>query len=344
MLWGKMRQERIYELDILRSLALFLLFLHHGGLYGVKVLQKSIKFLQPYIGYFIVGAFIFLAGYLSAVTIKKYPKPDRFRYLKSRFLRIHPPYLVALALFILLLEVQVDLRELIIHIFGLQILLAPLVGTPIFTLWFVGMILMFFYQFFFFQLTFESTSGLILSIIMILAGSLILNNWFQLFEYRYFIFFPIFAIGILCERINILPVLLTSRYMLIDRFIIFILGTIFMALANSRTGTSITFISVLGTNVFILTSIMLVLGLAKKVVDTKIGLNLFSLISVSSYFAFLFHRPIWKILTSFMNFRSHNLLFLYTVIVGTPIVIIVSYYSQKAYNHMLGFLDRRSLH
>ena len=335
-----MRLERIHELDILRSLALVLLFLHHGGLYGVEVLQMSTKFLQPYIGCFIVGAFIFLAGYLSAVTIKKYPKPDRFRYLKSRFLRIYPPYLVALVLFILLLEVQVSLRELIVHILGLQILLAPLVGTPIFTLWFVGMILLFFYQFFFLQLKFESISGLILSIMLILGGSIILNFWFQLFEFRFFIFFPIFAVGILCERINILPVLMTSRFMLIDKLVFFILGTIFMALANSRTGMSLTFISVLGTDLFILTSIMLVLSLAKKVVDAKIGLGLFTFISVSSYFAFLFHRPIWKILTCFINFRSHNLLFLYTVIVGTPIVIIVSYYLQKTYNHILEFLNR----
>ena len=338
-----MRQERIYELDILRSLALFLLFLHHGGIYGVEGLQISIKFLQPYIGNLIVGAFIFLAGYLSAVTMKKYPKPDRFRYLKSRFLRIYPPYLVALALFILLLEVQVGLRELIVHILGLQILFAPLVGTPILTLWFVGMILLFFYQFFFLQLKFESISGLVLSIILIFGGSLILNSCFQLFEFRYFIFFPIFAVGILCERSNILPVLTTSRFMFIDKLIIFILGTIFMVLANSRTGMSLTFISVLGTDIFILTSIILVLSLAKKVVDAKIGLSLFSFISVSSYFAFLFHRPIWKILDSFVNFHSHNLLFLYTVIVGTPIVIIVSYYSQKAYNHILEFLNRRSL-
>ena len=335
-----MRLERIHELDILRSLALVLLFLHHGGLYGVEVVQMSIKFLQPYIGCFIIGAFIFLAGYLSAVTIKKYPKPDRFRYLKSRFLRIYPPYLVALVLFILLLEVQVNLSELIVHILGLQILLAPLVGTPIFTLWFVGMILLFFYQFFFLQLKFESILGLVLSIMLILGGSIILNSWFQLFEFRYFIFFPIFAVGILCERINILPVLMTSRFLLIDKLIIFILGTIFMALANSQTGMSLTFISVLGTNLFILTSIMLVLSLAKKVVDAKIGLNLFTFISVSSYFAFLFHRPIWKILTSFVKFRSHNRLFLYTVIVGTPIVIIVSYYLQKTYNHLLEFLKR----
>lgn len=337
-----MRLERIYELDILRSLAIVLLFLHHGGLYGVEVLQMSLKFLQPYIGCFIIGAFIFLAGYLSAVTIKKYPKPDRFRYLKTRFLRIYPPYLVALVLFILLLEVQVTLRELIVHILGLQILLAPLVGTPIFTLWFVGMIMLFFYQFFFLQLKLESMSGLVLSIMLIYGGSVILNSWFQLFEFRYFIFFPIFAVGILCERTNILPVLMASRFMLIDKFIIFILGTIFMALANSRTGMALTFISVLGTNLFILTSIMLALGLAKKVVDAKIGLSLFSLISVSSYFAFLFHRPILKILTSFMTFRSHNLLFLYTVIVGTPIVIIVSYNLQKTYNHILEFLNRRS--
>jgi len=335
-----MRLERIHELDILRSFALVLLFLHHGGIYGIEVLQMSIKFLQPYIGCFIVGAFIFLAGYLSAVTIKKYPKPDRFRYLKSRFLRIYPPYLVALVLFILLLEVQVSLPELIVHILGLQVLLAPLVGTPIFTLWFVGMILLFFYQFFFLQLKFESISGLALSIILILGGSIILNNWFQLLEFRYFFFFPIFAVGILCERINILPVLMTSRFMLIDKLIIFILGTIFMALANNQTGMSLTFISVLGTDLFILTSIMLVLSLAKKVVDAKIGLSLFSFISVSSYFAFLFHRPIWKILTSFISFRSHNLLSLYMVIVGTPIVIIVSYYLQKTYNHILEFLNR----
>ena len=319
---------------------MILLFLHHGGLYGVEVLHMSIKFLQPFIGYFIIGAFIFLAGYLSAVTIKKYPKSDRFRYLKSRFLRIYPPYLVALVLFILLLEVRVSLSELIVHILGLQILLAPLVGTPIFTLWFVGMILLFFYQFFFLQLEVESMSSLVLSIVLILGGSILLNRWFQLFEYRYFIFFPIFAVGILCERTQILPVLMTSRFMLMDKLILFLLGTIFMALTNNQTGMSLTVISVLGTDLFILTSILLVLSLAKKVADAKIGLNLFTFISVSSYFAFLFHRPIWMILTSFIDFRSHNLLFLYTVIIGTPIVIFVSYHLQKTYNYILEFLKR----
>ena len=44
---------------------MFLLFLHHGALYGVEALQRSIKFQQPNIGCFIIGAFIFLALFIS---------------------------------------------------------------------------------------------------------------------------------------------------------------------------------------------------------------------------------------------------------------------------------------
>jgi len=93
-------KRRIEYLDVSRGLACLLVFFYHTAV-NITV------FGVPFYGYHGVHLFFVLSGYLLAgkfvpALVGIAPLPSVKGYLRSRFLRIYPPYLVCLAVFVLL--------------------------------------------------------------------------------------------------------------------------------------------------------------------------------------------------------------------------------------------------
>ena len=80
------RAEYIPEFDLLRSLAIGLLFFHHGGLYNLSFFGIPLTALNHYVELFLLGSFTFLSGYLMVHSVEGKSLSD---FLKSRLLRIY---------------------------------------------------------------------------------------------------------------------------------------------------------------------------------------------------------------------------------------------------------------
>ncbi|MGZ7169405.1 MAG: acyltransferase family protein, partial [Halobacteriota archaeon] len=158
------RPRRLLELDALRALAIILILVHHLAGYAYT---PSLLELVDRIDYHIFPLFFFgLSLFFFASGYALYYNHTTFNtmravggFLKKRAIRIYPLYWIAIAAFIVL-GIGAwgnNIAWIIAQICGAQGLLAPRFGTPVITLWFIGVILLF-YLIYPFVVSFSSTS------------------------------------------------------------------------------------------------------------------------------------------------------------------------------------------
>jgi peptidoglycan/LPS O-acetylase OafA/YrhL len=332
--------KRILEFDVLRSIAIILLFFHHGGIYNFSIFGFPLSPLTHYVELFLLGSFIFMAGYLTVGSLEKKRENAVLDFIRSKVIRIYVPYLGALALFILLLGVKVSKTDLAAHLLGAQILLAPRETHPIFTLWYVGLILVYYVLFSILLKYIPKTGTLLLAFILIFGAAFLVRMRWDFIERRFFYYFFVYASGILCAKTNLLTRMISTRYFLIDKLIIFGIGVAVFTPFHVLEDQALSLPLVLSINLYVVSAVLLALNLSRLLVSHTANLRLFSYISTASFFAYLLHRPVWKILGEFYSTHSIPIMFTYLTLVGSTIVLVVSYYLQKLYNNYADSLDQ----
>lgn len=221
-----MADDRLPELDILRivSILIVVILIHIPNNYAYPFyieLNQYTGFLLHTLGIDIaMGSFVFLSGfslYLNKDN-RNINSPNRLKnFLKKRFLRIFPLYWIALIVFLILIaDPDMNFMFTLAHVFGLQIIVAPMYGWPILTLWFIGIIVI--YYLIFIILSFMgSLKKIIPSALVILFFFVILNLYFGLVEYRFFLYYIIFIAGIIGADIYISPQFKKTKEFLINK-------------------------------------------------------------------------------------------------------------------------------
>jgi peptidoglycan/LPS O-acetylase OafA/YrhL len=202
------KKERFIEIDALKFVALLLILYTHSEGYIVQIpLLEWFRIGGMYTG---LGLFIFLSGYglqLSATSRIRQGKFNTIQFLKRRLIRIYPLYLIALVSYIVLFQYLniyhsewdfSPIKEVfVIHLLSLQTILHPYF-PQIPTLWFIGMLMPFYL---FFALTAQNkTLKFTLIHIAIFAALLFSNFTFNIIDTRLFLYYPIFLLGCLCSR------------------------------------------------------------------------------------------------------------------------------------------------
>jgi hypothetical protein len=134
--------KRILELDVIRAFAIVLIvFSHLPPINGFPV-DPIVKYWSAIVG---VSLFLFISGIVLS------PPKDIKSFYKKRALRIYPPYLIIMALYVVIqyslpdvartLGIYLNPTDLVINLVGLQAVLnVPSYGV----LWFVGVILVYY--------------------------------------------------------------------------------------------------------------------------------------------------------------------------------------------------------
>jgi len=217
------RAEYIPEFDLLRSLAIGLLFFHHGGLYNLSLFGLPLTALNHYDELFLLGSFTFLSGYLMVHSIEGKFLTD---FLKGRLLRIYLPHLVALVLFLLMLDINIDETGLLVHLMGAQIVLSPALTSPILTLWYIGLILAYSVIFGILVKLFPRLPVLIAAMLGVLLQAGLARQEFSLFARRFFYYYPVFAAGLLAAKTGLLERLTSARFFLLDKLALLVIGVL----------------------------------------------------------------------------------------------------------------------
>ena len=331
-------KERMLEIDLLRiiSIMIVVLMIHIPNNYGYNFYIE----LDRYTGFFLhtlgidiaLGSFTFLSGfglYVQKSNREINSSEKLFAFLRKRFLRIYPLYWIALILFFIFFDFYwgMNVVYLVAHFLGLQMIVAPSFSSPIWTLWFIGIIVIY-YLIFILLSYLGSIRKIIPASLIILAFFLFLHFNFNLVEYRFFVYYPTFILGIITAEIYISPYLsktkenITNIHHLIPLIIIIcsvIIGWIlytslarltyltylrtyrtqFLGSIVNQQLTVFEFVTIilltdyviLAFIVFILAIFNLSIRVSTLVIDKMHISRALFLVSYSTYAVYLFHRP-----------------------------------------------------
>lgn len=272
-----------------------------------------------------LGVFVFISGLVLGGRKVSLKHADFKNFYLRRLLRIYPLYLVAL--FIFVFAGLTDGRTAVASVFGLSMFLGP---AP-YTLWFVAMLLLF-YVLAPLLISQASNTSRFLAIFGItwflfgLAGWLLPNA-----DKRPFIYFPVFAAGLIWSRLQQQPtywwgvMLGGGALLVIAADLVLEPGLVSVLLAA--------FVALLGaTSVYVLTDRLL----------PELGKNrTLQMISYASFGMYLFHRPIFGWMVELVANQALVRQLAYLCCVCLPVVILVAWLLQRAYNGLLSHIDAK---
>jgi len=332
-------------------------------------------FLVNNIGIYVsMGSFVFVSGfglYLNPNNRHINSTKKLLTFLKKRFIRIFPFYWIAIVLFLFFVGyLSIDPLYLLFHFLGMQIIVAPYFGPPMLTLWFIGIIVIF-YLIYVVLNSLGTIERIIPASIGILFFFVFLKEFFGLVEYRFFFYYFIFIAGIVAAHIYTSPLYnrFKERLREIPRVILLLvpLCTAILGFITFQFLTQFcfsTFISEFGNynlhfiletnpdffqlaaiifllNLVIIAFIFFAISLLNFIFRTfrlifskrKIE-SIVSEIAYSTYCVYLFHRIFLVIFTAIMtnglNLDMRELDNYYLVLIFIPFIFLFSYLIQKA--------------
>ena len=385
-----MVETRLVEIDMLRivSILIVVIMIHVPLNYAYNFyndLDQFGVFIVNNVGiYAAMGSFVFASGfglYLNPSNREINSTKKILTFLKKRVLRIFPLYWCALVLFLFFLDyLRIDSFYLLAHVLGLQIVVAPEFGPPILTLWFIGVIILYYLTYVILNLV-GSIKRIIPVSVAVLFFFVMLNGVFGLVEYRFFFYYSMFIAGIavagfftsphydgIRERLIEIPKAASLAIPLclavLFYFLIGFLCQFCYSTLNSRFGT-VHIESILEWNsdfielvsVFLLFDLIMIsfvvfalssFNFAFRALELKFSKSrvesIISSIAYSTYCVYLFHR-IFLIIFDFVLTDGLNVdIFarenFYLVLVFVPFIFLFSYLIQKGSDRAIGYASR----
>ncbi|MHA1475066.1 MAG: acyltransferase family protein, partial [Promethearchaeota archaeon] len=379
------------ELDILRiiSCLIVVIIIHIPNNYAYPFYMD----LSVYMGYLLhtlgisvsMGSFVFISGfslYLSKSNRNLNSKEKIKNFLKKRFLRIFPLYWLALIIYLIIFhDSSMSFIYGVAHVFGLQMIFAPMGGDPIWTIWFIGIIVIY-YLIFILLSYLDSLKKVIPASILIQAVFVALNLLFDMVDYRFFLYYNIFILGIIMAKVYIstqftkvkesltqknknLPLFFVCLMAVISIPLYFVLAQFRYNYFNSNYGGRFLFLVIEMqpgifevASAFVLTQLIivfyligslsllyLVMKILRKIFKEEKINKIISVISYSTFGVYLFHRPIIillsAIVTGIFNVDMLARGNFYIALLFVPIIFLFSYYLQKMVDWRVARFNKR---
>jgi peptidoglycan/LPS O-acetylase OafA/YrhL len=199
-------KNKIIAFDFLRALAILMIIPAHLSNFLFSTDSKlGLYAFDPYLANMGLGLFIFMSGYLLYYHNNSIDSfKDIISFYKKRLLRIFPLYWAALATFTIVFfvfapklnsgfvfpnaENVFSFSNILMHALGLQILLAPAYVSPMLTLYFIGLIIIFYIIYPFIIMLSKDSKGLLIISSIIFLGTLLLSKTLNIIEHRFLCF------------------------------------------------------------------------------------------------------------------------------------------------------------
>jgi peptidoglycan/LPS O-acetylase OafA/YrhL len=351
--------KRLIELDALRAVAILMILFDFGHL-DIYVANPTFTYIITTITYhfplslFGLSLFIFISGFVlchnnTAISNRK----DAISFLKKRVIRIYPLYWVAIAAFIGLGISYWDKYTTIIQICGAQGLLSPRFGGPVDTLWFIGVILLYYLLYLVFAALSYNTKYMFSAMLGFFFFFAILRLAFSIVEFRFFVYYAIFIAGIIARRYNLLYgrdakksstvyaiFLLIATLAVTSLHRIALVSYVYAELEFTSTPLNVqTVLIITLANALALLFIYASFNIARLSLPliSKTTLKLILAISLSSYCVYLFHRPFLLVITAALGVThlaalAQNIIIL---VCGIPLLFLFGYALQVRENSLV---------
>ena len=324
-------KPRLQEFEALRALSIVLLLALHSEIFGIQVFGYEVGHFAEFVGAFLLGSFFFLAGYFENSSLQK-NKDNIFYFIRAKFIRIFPPYWLALLASIFIMEFSLKKRfDLSVYILNLQFIFSPAFVKQILTLWYLSIVVAYYFIFGILAVRTKSNAALLVWSAVVFGAAYILHLTTDLLDARFFQYYFIFLAGIYFSRYEeIREILFKLRF--IYKIGIAALGAWLFWLVQAARYQVIDGLYLLAVDIFILGWVLMWLTIFRKPVGSW---HIWSLISTASFFAYLYHRPLWKLMQSFFVLQSVQDEALFRFLPGSLVVLIVCYFLQRGYDRIL---------
>ena len=323
-------EQRLQEFEALRALSILLLLTLHSDVLSLQVFGFELGPISHFVSAFLLGSFFFLAGYFHEVSMQKRGQ-NPFSYITSKFVRIFPPYWLALALFIFIMGYTLKRFDLSVYLLNLQFIFSPVFVKPLLTLWYISVVVGYYVIFGILTHFTKSNTALWIWSVILFGAAYALHEMTGLLDGRFFQNYFIFLAGIYFSRFQQVRERLFSLNF-IYKIVIALLGVWLFRLVLVAEYRVTNGFYLLAVNFYILGWVWMWLGIFR----TRVGAwRIWSPISTASFFAYLYHRPIWYILIPLLAGRLGVSAIIFQIIPGSITVLVVCYFLQKGYDAIL---------
>lgn len=203
--------SRILILDSVKAAAIILIVFIHLYNYLLHPPVAGCHDLIALLSFLALAGFTFVSGYtIHASNSGVRTREDVIGFYKKRVLRVYPLYLIALATFFVCFQMlrlfpplELSPAGWAINALCLQVLLAPAFTDPVFTLWFVGFIMVLYLLYPVIMAPARSARGIILISGGIFALLAVLHFLLNIVDVRLLQYYFFFIAGIVASRSNI---------------------------------------------------------------------------------------------------------------------------------------------
>jgi len=324
-------RKRLIEFESLRGLSIVLLLTLHSEIIGASAFGVSLDPLAKFVGAFLLGSFFFLAGYFMDMSLQK-SRDNMFGFVKSRFIRIFPPYWLSMLFFIKLFTLK--RIDLIVYLLNLQAVFSPEFVKPLLTLWYISMLVVYYVIFGILIWRTKSNKSLLFLSIVIFAIVYILHLISGLFDVRFFRYFFIFLAGVYFYRFENVRELLFN-IPLFYKAIAAVVGSWLFWLVQINELPMTNGLYLLVVDFFILSWALTWLSIFRLPIGAW---KIWALLSTASYFAYLFHRPLWYLLQLIFDVEAWGGEAMFNFTIGSIVTLIVGYFLQRGYDRLLAAL------
>lgn len=201
--------ERLLFLDAIKAFAILLvIFVHMQNFLSAVVTTNYLLF--EILKFIALACFTFASGYaIYANNTTLGNRKEILHFYKKRIVRIYPLYLAALFVYFLCFQVlglfhaiHYTVLEWVANICCLQVVLAPAYIEPIFTLWFIGFIMMLYAMYPLFSRRSDRMGKRLVLAVGIFGVLAVLHLFLNIIDYRFFLYYFFFIAGIAAAEEN----------------------------------------------------------------------------------------------------------------------------------------------
>ena len=321
-----METKRLIGFDFVRVVAIFIVIgIYHNTdyarIYDYEYIVKPLVYSS-------LGVFTFLSGFLLASKYSFIEKGTVMLFYKKRILRVWP--LFVLSSLILLLFHFNSLVPTVKGIFGIS----PFWGPAPLTMWYVAMLLSLYLLTPFVAVGGAKKQCIRAALVMSVIGCI--QILFGTVVPKTFNYFTVYFIGLILGR-NLYgqTLLLMKNKGGLCIFAIWILSLITDILTKNVWVESIS--GVLGIGGMLYMS----LYLSDKLAHNKKFVKVTTILSYSSFCAYLFHREVIGAMLRVYNPQEGLPMFIYILLVGVPLSFLFAFFVQKYYDTLIQALSKK---
>lgn len=273
-----------------------------------------------------LGLFVLISGYLMGRGTAPTDRRSLLDFYVRRLIRIYPPYLFALVLYLVM-----RLTGVMTVVKG-ALLLGMVVPPPPPTLWFVGMIVLFYVITPALLWLATRPARMIVAVVVASALLWLLEATTPIVDPRLPLYLPVYAAGVLLARFEPLRVTRTAWLALLAAVAAATLLTLLPSDPSRPVDQSFwmaPFALVASVTVFL-------------ACNHRLPRNgVVAWLSYGSFFLYLLHRPIYHALVVWPQIPDGPLRFGILLLIGLPLSLVAGWAGQRAYDRAIVPLIRR---